>query len=467
MLDFERYSDSNILSEFWYKYSKSDNKVEIVDSEEKIDPIINAFESNKSRPTSQVVVLDKKVNQGGGCDSSSTSEDEARGGFKKGIRTQAAKNLSNLEKRNAKESKKSKTFENRRNFDLKKETKKSAKKTLNGETEDRFVLPQLKKPKKGVKKEYSVHRTKQGNLVLEVKIKNRNHHQNPSRATHRAKTHKKRPKKWIENVTVLDKYIDQYLISDNFAPPQPPQTTQDHPPIPSNNCQSHFVVINRLGRINYKFGWKARVKMKFRIKKENGDVHPSIFIMKFDGGNFGVLKLNKNVLIKKFRITEYDGVQDFSFRKRITFVMGYQSPEHGLLLFLKLKKTEDGQKEVLRMHQIRDLSRMYERDFEEDSGVSHRFLDHSQFQVIEFCFDRVLVHIYDQLLIYDITKGFELQLVKNVRHFGSGFCGSAFFYSREVIIMAFSRYICKYYIKENRMERKEISKSLGKFLATF
>jgi hypothetical protein len=188
--------------------------------------------------------------------------------------------------------------------------------------------------------------------------------------------------------------------------------------------------------------------------------------MKFEGGNFGILKLSKKVLIKKFKIEEFDQFSDFDFRKRIAFLMGYRSPKHGLVLFVKMRDFEK-KSEILRCYQIQNLSKMCERDFEDDSGVSIKYMDYSPFQMIEFCEDRILVNIYDQLLIYEISVDFELNLLKNVEHFGSGFCGSAFFYDKNVILLTFSKFLGKYYIDENKMERKEIVKSLGKFDGSF
>ena len=94
----------------------------------------------------------------------------------------------------------------------------------------------------------------------------------------------------------MDKYVNSYLISD-YIP--------DHKDSDSGKAQmskSHFVLINRLGKVKSKFGWANRVKVKFRIRLSNGDVDPDLFLVKFSGGNFGILKVSKQVLIKKFKI---------------------------------------------------------------------------------------------------------------------------------------------------------------------
>lgn len=314
----------------------------------------------------------------------------------------------------------------------------------NSEPTSKIVINDEKNLGGKIKKEYLLHRTNEGNLVLKVKIKKKNK-QNFSLTNSK--------KNWVENLTVMDKYTNQYLISECV------QTKNE------DKCQSQFYVINRLGKVKRKFRWNGRIKVKFRIKNENGDVNCDMFIMKFKGGNFGVLKVNKNVFIKKFKIEEYDDISDFEFRKRMAFVMGYKSPNHGLILFLKFKKeVGDRYEETLKIHQIKNLKRKFERNFEKDSGVSNKFLDLKQFQVIEFCYDRVLVHIYDQLIIYEIDENFKLQILKNVRHFGSGFCGNAFFFDKNVVLLPFPQFICKYFIEENKMERIPLAKTLGKIL---
>lgn len=82
--------------------------------------------------------------------------------------------------------------------------------------------------------------------------------------------------------------------------------------------------------------------------------------------------------------------------------------------------------------------------------------------MIEFCFDRILVHLYDQLLIYDISQTFELLLVRNVENFGSGFCGSSFFLSRKIVLMMFCDYVAKYEVEENILRRSKLSKAIRK-----
>ena len=109
--------------------------------------------------------------------------------------------------------------------------------------------------------------------------------------------------------------------------------------------------------------------------------------------------------------------------------------------------------ETLSIHMIKNLKNVYKRNFEVDSGISIKYLDYQPFQMIEFCFDRVLIHLFDQILIYDISQDFQLKLLKNVQHFGSGFCGSAFFVNKEVILMMFSLYVARYNIEENVLER--------------
>ena len=70
--------------------------------------------------------------------------------------------------------------------------------------------------------------------------------------------------------------------------------------------------------------------------------------------------------------------------------------------------------ETISIHMLKDLKKSSSRNFEIDSGISIDYIDCQQFQVIEFCSDRILVHLFDQILIYDITLDFELILLKNV-----------------------------------------------------
>ena len=67
-----------------------------------------------------------------------------------------------------------------------------------------------------------------------------------------------------------------------------------------------------------------KVKVKFRIKLSNGDVYPDLFLVKFSGANFGILKISKQVLIKSFKIDAfYNFDDDKYFTKRNGVVIGY------------------------------------------------------------------------------------------------------------------------------------------------
>lgn len=170
-----------------------------------------------------------------------------------------------------------------------------------------------------------MHRTEEGNLVLQVKIRSRQSQQhrgsNNNRSNNKISSfNKQQPgskneQTWLENVTVMDKYVNSYLISDYI--PNGNDSEEDE------TSKSHFVLINRLGKVKSKFGWTNRVKIKFRIRQSNGDVDPDLFLVKFSGGNFGILKVSKQVLIKKFKIEELDKHDDSFWRKRMGVVMGY------------------------------------------------------------------------------------------------------------------------------------------------
>lgn len=121
--------------------------------------------------------------------------------------------------------------------------------------------------------------------------------------------------------------------------------------------------------------------------------------------------------------------------------------------------------ECISLHMIRDLSKVIQRNFEKDSGIKIPYVDFTQFQTIEFCDDHILINLYDQLLVYQITKSFELVLIRNVENFGSGFCGSSFFLTTNVIVMMFTDYFGKYYVDENTLRRFRFEKAIGKCLA--
>lgn len=66
-----------------------------------------------------------------------------------------------------------------------------------------------------------MHRTEEGNLVLQVKIRNEQLNHNHSQNTHQSPNRFfKEKQKWLENVTVMDKYVNSYLISD-YIPQYP------------------------------------------------------------------------------------------------------------------------------------------------------------------------------------------------------------------------------------------------------
>ena len=125
----------------------------------------------------------------------------------------------------------------------------------------------------------------------------------------------------------MDRYVNSYLISDFI-----PQTDSGAGLEPS---KSHFFLINRLGKIQSKFGWQSRIKLKLRIKQSNGDIDPDLYLVKFEGSNFGILKLSKQVLIKRFRIEGVDFLEDSFLREKKGVVLGYQSEQHGLIMFVK------------------------------------------------------------------------------------------------------------------------------------
>ena len=85
------------------------------------------------------------------------------------------------------------------------------------------------------------------------------------------------------------------------------------------------MLINRLGKIQSKFGWQSKIKVKFRIKQSNGDVDPDLFLVKFEGSNFGILKLSKQVLIKRFKVEGLDFLEDSFWTEKKGVVLGYQS----------------------------------------------------------------------------------------------------------------------------------------------